>query len=99
MLEDLGQARATSGKSALYVVGADFFERHDIQADLPERIHYGRPLKSLLAKRLIASGHAESQQQSVCVMRNTWRMKVIPSVLRKNILPEPRRSSLTTTRS
>lgn len=49
VLEDLGQARTSSGKSALYVVGADFFERHDIQADLPERFHYGRPLKSLLA--------------------------------------------------
>lgn len=52
VLEDLGEARRTYGKSSLYVVGADFFERHEIQADLPERIHYGRPLKSLLASIL-----------------------------------------------
>ncbi|UBV45075.1 VLRF1 family aeRF1-type release factor (plasmid) [Deinococcus taeanensis] len=29
--------------------GADLFERHEIQADLPECVHYGRPLKSLVA--------------------------------------------------
>lgn len=52
VLEDLGEARKHYGKSSLYVVGADFFERHDIQADLPERIHYGRPLKSLLSSIL-----------------------------------------------
>ncbi|MFC4639056.1 VLRF1 family aeRF1-type release factor [Deinococcus hohokamensis] len=52
VLDDLTQSRASTGKSALYVVGADFFERHDIQADLPERVHYGRPLKSLVASIL-----------------------------------------------
>ncbi|MDB5044160.1 MAG: hypothetical protein JWQ08_210 [Deinococcus sp.] len=48
VLEDLKEARLHHGKSALYVVGQDRVERHDIQADLPERFHYGRPLKSLL---------------------------------------------------
>ncbi|MEF2279054.1 VLRF1 family aeRF1-type release factor [Deinococcus sp. YIM 134068] len=51
VLDDLGHVRDHSGKSSLYVVGSDgsSFERHDINADLPERFHYGRPLKSMLA--------------------------------------------------
>ncbi|WP_034385911.1 hypothetical protein [Deinococcus sp. YIM 77859] len=48
VLEDLQVARTHHGKSSLYVVGEAFFERFEIQADLPERFHYGRPLKSLL---------------------------------------------------
>lgn len=48
VLEDLQRARDHHGKSALYVVIHDQLERYDIQADLPERFHYGRPLKSML---------------------------------------------------
>ncbi|EYB69306.1 hypothetical protein DEIPH_ctg008orf0016 [Deinococcus phoenicis] len=48
VLTDLHGAQMSSGKSALYIIGEDVFERHDIQADLPERFHYGRPLKSML---------------------------------------------------
>ena len=49
VLEDLGAQRDHHGKSTLYVVGQESFDRFEIQADLPERFHYGRPLKSLLS--------------------------------------------------
>ncbi|GBF08122.1 hypothetical protein DAERI_230013 [Deinococcus aerius] len=48
VLDDLQVARTHHGRSSLYIVGEDLFERYEIQADLPERFHYGRPLKSLL---------------------------------------------------
>ncbi len=48
VLDDLKHPGQLGGKSALYVVGDDLFERHDLQMDLPERIHYGRPMKALL---------------------------------------------------
>jgi hypothetical protein len=41
-------ARTQHGKSSLYVVGHDLFERFEIQTDLSERFHYGRSLASLL---------------------------------------------------
>ncbi|MEW6422188.1 MAG: VLRF1 family aeRF1-type release factor [Deinococcota bacterium] len=52
VLADLRDAQMHSGKSAFYLVGEDMFERYDIQADLPERFHYGRPLKSMLTNVL-----------------------------------------------
>ncbi|WP_019588457.1 hypothetical protein [Deinococcus apachensis] len=48
VMDDLQVARTHHGRSSLYIVGEDLFERYEIQADLPERFHYGRPLKSLL---------------------------------------------------
>ncbi|WP_216318680.1 VLRF1 family aeRF1-type release factor [Deinococcus aestuarii] len=51
VLDDLARPRTHHGKSALYVVSGDdeSLERFDINADLPERFHYGRPLGSLVA--------------------------------------------------
>lgn len=49
VLDDLSQPRTHHGKSALYLVEGETLERFDINADLPERFHYGRPVKSLLA--------------------------------------------------
>ncbi|AFZ66572.1 VLRF1 family aeRF1-type release factor [Deinococcus peraridilitoris] len=48
VLDDLERARSEFGKSVFYVVNEDMFERYDIQVDLPERFHYGRPLKSMV---------------------------------------------------
>ncbi|ADV68445.1 VLRF1 family aeRF1-type release factor [Deinococcus maricopensis] len=48
ILEDLGRSRSTYGKSAFYLVGHDQFERFELQVDLPERFHYGRPLLPML---------------------------------------------------
>lgn len=50
ILDDLDEKRNRGefGKSAVYVVNDDLFERYDLQMDLPERFHYGRPLKSLI---------------------------------------------------
>ncbi|MFC4455874.1 VLRF1 family aeRF1-type release factor [Deinococcus sonorensis] len=48
VLDDLGQARTGFGKSAFYVASEEMFERYDVQVDLPERIHYGRPLKAMI---------------------------------------------------
>ena len=52
VLDDLQESRQSYGKSALYVVSEDMFERYDVQVDLPERYHYGRPLKSMIANIL-----------------------------------------------
>lgn len=52
ILEDLQQSRTTFGKSAVYVVNEEMFERYDVQVDLPERFHYGRPVKSMVANIL-----------------------------------------------
>lgn len=52
VLEDLPTAQMQSGKSAFYLVGQDLFERYDVQADLPERFHYGRPLRAMLTSVL-----------------------------------------------
>lgn len=52
VLDDLQESRQSYGKSALYVVAEDMFERYDVQVDLPERFHYGRPLKSMIANIL-----------------------------------------------
>ncbi|WP_027482751.1 VLRF1 family aeRF1-type release factor [Deinococcus pimensis] len=52
VLDDLAESRTTFGKSAVYVVNEDMFERYDVQVDLPERFHYGRPVKSMIANIL-----------------------------------------------
>ncbi|GAA5534996.1 VLRF1 family aeRF1-type release factor [Deinococcus aluminii] len=52
VLADLPEAQRHTGRSSFYLVGEDMFERYDIQADLPDRFHYGRPLKSMLASML-----------------------------------------------
>lgn len=52
VLDDLAVARTHHGRSSLYVVTEDRFDRYEIQADLPERFHYGRPLRSLLDSML-----------------------------------------------
>lgn len=48
LLGDLPDAQRAGGRSAVYVVGADLRERFDVQLDLPERVHYGRPLPALI---------------------------------------------------
>lgn len=50
VLDDLDEKRTAFGKSAFYVIGdtPEVFERFDIQEDLPERYHYGRPLWSMV---------------------------------------------------
>ena len=53
VLDDLTGPR--SSRSALYVVGGDLFERYDLQLDLPERVHYGRPNPAILQSVLEAS--------------------------------------------
>lgn len=83
VLEDLSAARRSSGRSTLYVVGADLFERHEIQADLPERVHYGRPLKSLLAGILEVLPTA-----AVLAVDREWARLFL---LRQNELTEVRR--------
>jgi|GEM_PF-4645799 len=52
VLDDLQDARTTYGKSAFYLATEDSLERYDVQVDLPERFHYGRPLKSMVANIL-----------------------------------------------
>lgn len=52
VLEDLHSAQMDFGRSVLYLVNDDLFERYDIQADLPDRFHYGRPLPSMLSGML-----------------------------------------------
>lgn len=53
VLEDLQGPR--SSRSTLYVVGQDRFERFGLQLDLPERVHYGRPLPALVQSVLEAA--------------------------------------------
>ena len=48
VLDDIERARTEFGKSVIYVVNEDMFERYDVQVDLPERYHYGRPLISMI---------------------------------------------------
>lgn len=56
VLDDLQGPR--SSRSAFYVVGEGRFERFDLQLDLPERVHYGRPLPALLTSVLDAAPRA-----------------------------------------
>ncbi|MPY67652.1 hypothetical protein F8S09_13320 [Deinococcus sp. SDU3-2] len=48
LLDDVARAREARGKSAVYVLGEDVDERFDVQLDLPERFHFGRPLPTLV---------------------------------------------------
>ncbi|WP_216327946.1 VLRF1 family aeRF1-type release factor [Deinococcus aestuarii] len=48
LLDDVARAREARGKSAVYVLGEGIDERFDVQLDLPERFHFGRPLPALV---------------------------------------------------
>ncbi len=48
VLDDIVEARTEYGKSSVFVVGEDVYERFDVQVDLPERYHYGRPMPAIL---------------------------------------------------
>ncbi|WP_102124624.1 VLRF1 family aeRF1-type release factor [Deinococcus planocerae] len=48
LLDDVARARESRGKSAVYVLGEEVEERFDVQLDLPERFHFGRPLPTLV---------------------------------------------------
>ncbi|KEF33581.1 hypothetical protein RDMS_11660 [Deinococcus sp. RL] len=48
LLDDVARAREARGKSAVYVLGEGIDERFDVQLDLPERFHFGRPLPVLV---------------------------------------------------
>lgn len=49
VLDDIVEARSEYGKSSVFVVGDDLYERFDVQVDLPERYHYGRPVLAILS--------------------------------------------------
>jgi len=48
LLDDVARAREDRGKSAVYVLGEGVDERFDVQMDLSERFHFGRPLPTLV---------------------------------------------------
>lgn len=48
LLDDVARAREARGRSAVYVLGEGTLERLDVQLDLPERFHFGRPLPALV---------------------------------------------------
>lgn len=48
LLDDVARARESRGKSAIYILGEGIDERLDVQLDLPERFHFGRPLPALV---------------------------------------------------
>ena len=49
VLDDIVEARAEYGKSSVFVVGDDLYERFDVQVNLPERYHYGRPVPAIIS--------------------------------------------------
>jgi len=48
LLERIGADQREFGKSRVYVLGEDVNESIGVQLDLEERLHYGRPLRSIL---------------------------------------------------
>lgn len=48
LLDDVARAREARGRSAVYVLGDGVDERFDVQLDLPERFHFGRPLPAMV---------------------------------------------------